>query len=112
MTVSRAHPVFGQGVVRPDLAGFAGHKAQDPVADPKTHMHLRETQLALQEIEEFLGGFDRRLEFRVDDESQRVIVRILDRGTGEVIRQVPPEQLLHIIASVNRLLGMLFDRRV
>ncbi len=106
MTVSRL-----ESVTTGDLTILSLGRAAPP-SESESSAPKSETAQALQEIEEFLGGFDKRLEFTIDDEAERVVVRVLDRSTGDIIRQVPPEHLLPIIASVNRLLGMLFDRTV
>ncbi len=38
----------------------------------------------------------RQLEFRVDEASGRTIVTVRDKETGEVIRQIPPEEMIEI----------------
>ncbi len=49
---------------------------------------------ALNAVELF--GENRELTFVLDQETRRPIVRIVDRETGEVLRQIPPEYLLHL----------------
>ena len=38
----------------------------------------------------------RRLEFSVDQDSGRTVIKIMDFDTQEVIRQIPPEELLRL----------------
>lgn len=40
------------------------------------------------------------LDFQIDDESGRVIVRILDRKDGTVLRQMPSEEALRIAKAL------------
>jgi flagellar protein FlaG len=47
------------------------------------------------------------LDFAVDDSTGKVLVRITDRATGELIRQIPSEELLDIAQSLDRLQGLL-----
>ena len=49
---------------------------------------------------EFLGS-DRELMFARDTVTQRPVIRILDRQTGERLEQIPSEQLLHIMDSLD-----------
>lgn len=49
------------------------------------------------------------LRLRVDRELNRVVAQVLDRGSGEVIRQVPPEELLDLAKSVRKLIGLALD---
>jgi flagellar protein FlaG len=47
--------------------------------------------------------------FVVDHEDGEVVVRILDPQTNEVVRQIPPDQLLAMRQSMDEYLGMLAD---
>jgi flagellar protein FlaG len=38
----------------------------------------------------------RKLEFRVDEDSGRTIVTVRDKESGEIIRQIPPEEMIEI----------------
>ena len=48
-----------------------------------------------------LFGSDRELMFARDRETQKPVIQILDRNTGEQLEQIPPETLLRIMASVS-----------
>jgi hypothetical protein len=45
-----------------------------------------------------------------DDASARLVLQVLDRTTGEVIEQYPPEQLLRFYAALRESLGALVDQ--
>lgn len=49
------------------------------------------------------------LRFRVDDATGDTIVSVIDRDTGEVLRQMPPEQILRMRQRLQELMGVLFD---
>jgi flagellar protein FlaG len=49
------------------------------------------------------------LRFSVDDDTGKMVVRIVDTATGDVIRQVPSEELLAISRSIDRLQGLLLN---
>jgi FlaG protein len=46
-----------------------------------------------------------------DDASARLVLQVLDRATGEVIEQYPPDQLLRFYAALRESLGALVDER-
>ena len=48
--------------------------------------------------------------FRIDQSSKRMVAEILDENR-EVIRQIPPEEVLRIAARFRELQGLLFDER-
>lgn len=50
---------------------------------------------AVAEVQAFVQGMQRQLQFRIDEEAgSRTVVTILDSRTLEIIRQVPPEEIL------------------
>ena len=46
-----------------------------------------------------------------DDASARLVLQVVDRATGEVIEQYPPEELLRFYAALRESLGALVDER-
>jgi len=48
-------------------------------------------------------------QFTFDKEIDRVIIKIKDKETGEIIRQIPPEVAVKIAKKVDELIGILFD---
>ncbi|MGD0669898.1 MAG: flagellar protein FlaG [Bryobacteraceae bacterium] len=53
---------------------------------------------ALNESEMF--GQDEELDFQIDSATKRLVVRVLNRNTKEVITQVPPEYVLRMAQSL------------
>ena len=74
------------------------HTLATPVAAPKaTSEQLKQ---AVEEINRAMRQSNRNLEFSVDDATSRVVVRLTDTETGEVIRQIPSEETLAISRSI------------
>lgn len=55
--------------------------------------------------------FNKTVEFKVF-EGSRIIIRVIDRSTNEVLTEFPPERLLEALRSMERSLGILIDERV
>ncbi len=55
-----------------------------------------------------------RVEVRmtVDEQLDRVVARVIDRDSGKVVREIPPEALLDLARKMHALIGALYDRRV
>lgn len=51
---------------------------------------------AVSQVNEFVQNLSRDLQFTVDEDSGRTVIKVLDTETKEVIRQIPPEELLRI----------------
>ncbi len=53
-----------------------------------------------------------RLEFSVHEDTGRTVVKIIDQDTGEVIKQLPPEELLDLAEKLKEMSGVLFDKKI
>lgn len=56
---------------------------------------------AVKNMNEFFQMVRRTLQFSLDDESGRVVVKIKDAETDEVIRQIPSEEILRLAKSLD-----------
>ena len=50
-----------------------------------------------------------RLHFRLDQASGRVAVTVINKETQEIIREIPPAELLEIAQKLRKYCGILFD---
>lgn len=61
---------------------------------------------AVQKINETMQTFSQKLEFSVDKETEAFVVKVVDKETKEVIRQIPSEELLNIAKALDKLQGL------
>ena len=52
-----------------------------------------------------------RCEFSYHEETRRVSIKVLDKDTEEVIREIPPEESLEMIEKMWELAGILIDEK-
>jgi len=52
--------------------------------------------------------FSRKIQFEVPWGSEDVIVKIIDRETGRVIRQIPPPELVKLAARMEEIYAIIF----
>jgi flagellar protein FlaG len=63
----------------------------------------------VEQIDSYLKAARRELQFQVDEESGEVIVRVRDPATGEVIRQIPGDEVLRMARAMQDKTPMLLD---
>ncbi|GAB6935095.1 hypothetical protein JCM14720_10160 [Calditerricola yamamurae] len=51
------------------------------------------------------------LEFSIHKETKAIIVRIINSETQEVIKEIPPEKILDLVAKLWEMAGLLIDER-
>jgi flagellar protein FlaG len=66
---------------------------------------------AVASISSFVQNVQRNLSFSVDDSSGQVVVKVTDRGSGEVIRQLPSEEALRLAEQLESLRSLMFETR-
>ena len=54
-----------------------------------------------------MKGIKSELDFSIDEDTGRTVVRVVDRRTGDIIRQMPAKELLEIAKTLDRLQGLL-----
>jgi flagellar protein FlaG len=52
-----------------------------------------------------------RVMFSIDPSSGRDVVRVTDRDTGDVIRQLPTEEMLKFLSNLDHMIGVIFDQK-
>ncbi len=72
-----------------------------------------------EEIEQYLNDlfhshllFNRKLKFSVNRELNKVIVKVIDSSTDEVIKEIPPEEIQRLQARIRDAIGLLFDEKI
>jgi flagellar protein FlaG len=77
------------------------------VADA-VEMDAAELESTLEEINGYLAEIGSSLSFIYDEASGRSAVQVLD-ADGNVIRQLPPQELLDVYAKIRNIVGILLD---
>jgi len=82
----------------------------------RTEKPVKPAQISRQDVEEMVDALkdltetlQTSLNFSVDEGTNDIVVKIIERGTDKVIRQIPPEELLKLQEKMQDLTGFLFD---
>ena len=70
-----------------------------------------ELDQAVKAVNEFVRIANSSLEFSVDEETGIELVRVIDKETEEVIRQIPSEEIVAIAKALNSLKGLLIHQK-
>lgn len=110
------------------------HKVVEKLADKSLDNHFKERRLIRpineKQDEGFQGEFsresleeavkstnkiifpdDRRFEFKVHERTGRMMVKLIDKETDEIVKELPPEKILDLVASIWDFVGILVDER-
>lgn len=53
--------------------------------------------------------FNTAMSFSVDGNTGRTVIKILDRETEKVVREIPPDEMLRIAAKLTEVIGRIVD---
>lgn len=62
-------------------------------------------------LNEYISGINQRVSFSVDDTTQRVVVRVINRDTNEVVREIPSREAVALLEHLQDFVGMLVDEQ-
>jgi len=68
-----------------------------------------EVKAAVKSLNDKLGNSAQDIEFSVDQDSKETVVKLVDRTTHEVLRQMPTKEALEIAKSIDKAMGKLID---
>ncbi len=96
---------IGSRPATPQLASVA---PETPAVDNAFEADAAELESTLEEINKYLAEVGSSLSFIHDEASGRAAVQVLD-ADGNVIRQIPPQEVLDVYAKIRNIVGILLD---
>ncbi len=71
-----------------------------------------ELQKTLEEMNKSLELKNIALNYSIDEGTKEIVVKVVEKSSNRVIRQIPPEEALRLRGHIKELLGMIFDENV
>jgi len=71
-----------------------------------------ELRKAVEKVSSAMQAYSSELNFSIDEDSGRQVVKVLDTTNDKVIRQFPSEEVLRIAKNLDKVLGVLFEQKV
>jgi len=71
-----------------------------------------ELESAIGTVNKAINPYDRRLEFSIHEATKLISVKVIDTNTDEVIREIPPEKILDMVARLWELAGIIVDKKI
>ncbi len=78
----------------------------------KEQMSLPQLENVAKQLQEFIGTMNRGLEFSVDEDSGRDVIKVIDKKSGELIKQYPSEEVLSLVSKLSEATGTFIDSKI
>ncbi|MEE1949782.1 flagellar protein FlaG [Pseudomonas alcaligenes] len=82
--------------------------AAQAAAGEKATVSREQVESAVSTIQEFVQSVRRNVNFTLEDASGRVVVKVTDASSGDIIRQIPSEEALQLAESLEEVRSLLF----
>ena len=63
-------------------------------------------------LNDFLEPVNTSIKFVLHDKLDRYYVKVIDSKTDEVVREIPPEQMLDMYAAMAEFMGLIVDKKI
>ncbi len=93
-------------------SGYESKEGQEKDEGKNLHeVSPEKVKEALSEINQKIRPTNTQCEFKYHEKTNRISITVRDRSTDEVIREIPPEKTLDMIAKSLELAGILVDEK-
>lgn len=71
-----------------------------------------EVEKGIENMNEDLSLLNRSIKFVVHEETGKLMVRVMEKDSGKLIAEIPPQIILDIEARIEKFIGILFDKKI
>ena len=64
---------------------------------------------AVTDMQDFVQATNHNIQFQLDEDSGRMIVKVTEASTGDVIRQIPSEEAVRLAENLSEIRSLLFS---
>lgn len=76
---------------------------ESPVAKTEQHPSSAQLQNVVDSINKTLSQANKNIQFSVDSDTKKTVIKLMDTETGDVIRQYPSKEALAISQSIDQI---------
>ena len=73
-----------------------------------TDANREQVLAAVSDMQDYVDAAGRNIQFQLDDDSGRMVVKVTEASSGDVIRQMPSEEALRLAENLAEMSSVLF----
>jgi flagellar protein FlaG len=87
-------------------------KPRSKIAESNFAIHSSATVMeALEQLNQTTEAIHVSLRFRLHEDSARFMVQVVDVNENQVIKEIPPEAVLNLVARIQDMIGLLINEK-
>ncbi|MCG8401531.1 MAG: flagellar protein FlaG [Firmicutes bacterium] len=77
-----------------------------------SEISLDEVNQAVDQLNKTMKTYYTELHFEIHEKSGEIMVKMINRDDGTLIREIPPEKILNMVAYFKKVLGIIVDELI
>lgn len=78
--------------------------------DEAEEIAKNDLEQAVNKMNEHILRINTQLQYRIHEGTDRIMVKLVDTESKEVIREIPPEKMLDLVAGIWERVGLVIDK--
>lgn len=99
-------------LISPEIAEDVHQLNKKETQEEKEVMTTPQLEKVAKQLQEFIGKMNQGLEFSVDEDSGRDVIKVIDKNSGDIIKQYPSEEVLSLVAKLSEATGNFVDSKI
>ena len=104
------HPIDGTASAASSRA-IQTQSARTEDSSERKEAEPEELDKAVEKVQKFVSMTACDIEFSIDEDSGHTVVKVIDRETKDVIRQIPSQEMLDLAQALDKLQGLLIRQK-
>jgi flagellar protein FlaG len=109
---TNSNPVVENKFVAIKVTEESPQISKEKALEEKDSMTVPQLEKVAKQLQEFIGTMNRGLEFSVDKDSGRDVIKVIDKKSGELIKQYPSEEVLSLVSKLSEATGTFIDSKI
>lgn len=104
---------------KPVMASNMATDRQTGGQNPEAEAVLESKKVAQSTIDSTMSDINSKikmsntqLQYSIDEDTQRISIKVIDQDTDKVIREIPPEETLEAIKKIWEIAGIIVDKKL
>ncbi|MCL6559018.1 MAG: flagellar protein FlaG [Firmicutes bacterium] len=106
----KERPVFRQDKQGANLEEVKGLITEQSKEETEEYLEGQKLEQAVELANKTMETYSTELRFSIHEASGEVMVKVVNTKDDTVIREIPPERVLDMVAHVKKMLGIILDR--
>lgn len=92
--------------------GNQGLQTNTNVSNNAKNVSAQDIKNLVKKLNDSIGTLNDSVKFSYSEDAKALVVKVVDSKTGQVIRQIPPEELIKLEANLSQSVGIIFNKEV